>query len=81
MVWLYSKGITSAPWLAQGIRFGLMVALLAHGAVGLLWAGMLNHEGEAAVVGIISLGMVRDLAVAVLIAFLYRNTAPSAQGA
>jgi hypothetical protein len=27
-VWIYSRGIESKPWLAQGIRFGIAVALL-----------------------------------------------------
>ena len=28
-VWIYSRGIEPKPWLAQGIRFGIAVALLA----------------------------------------------------
>jgi hypothetical protein len=28
-VWIYSRGIEKAPWLAQGLRFGLAIALLA----------------------------------------------------
>lgn len=28
-VWIYSRGIESSPWLGQGFRFGLAVALLA----------------------------------------------------
>ena len=27
-VWIYSRGIDAGPWLPQGIRFGLAVALL-----------------------------------------------------
>src|ERR1700682_4128663 len=27
-VWIYSRGVEAAPWLPQGIRFGLAVALL-----------------------------------------------------
>ncbi len=28
-VWIYSRGIEPKPWLAQGVRFGLAIALLA----------------------------------------------------
>ena len=28
LVWIYSRGVENAPWLAQGLRFGLAVALL-----------------------------------------------------
>lgn len=27
-VWIYSRGIEARPWLAQGVRFGIAVALL-----------------------------------------------------
>lgn len=27
-VWIYARGVESKPWLAQGIRFGIAVALL-----------------------------------------------------
>lgn len=27
-VWIYSRGVESTPWLAQGLRFGLAVAFL-----------------------------------------------------
>ena len=27
-VWIYSRGVEAAPWLPQGLRFGLAVALL-----------------------------------------------------
>ena len=28
LVWIYSRGVENAPWLPQGLRFGLAVALL-----------------------------------------------------
>jgi hypothetical protein len=28
LVWIYSRGVEASPWLPQGIRFGLAVALL-----------------------------------------------------
>ena len=27
-VWIYARGVETKPWLAQGIRFGLAIALL-----------------------------------------------------
>src|ERR1700692_2119675 len=27
-VWIYSRGVEAAPWLPQGIRFGVAIALL-----------------------------------------------------
>ena len=73
MAWLYSKGRTEAPWLGQGLRFGLAVAVLTHGSMGLLGATMLGHQGEAVVVGGIGLGMLRDVVLGIFIAFMYRG--------
>lgn len=28
-VWIYQRGVEDKPWIAQGVRFGLAVALLA----------------------------------------------------
>ena len=28
LVWIYSRGVESTPWLPQGLRFGVAVALL-----------------------------------------------------
>jgi hypothetical protein len=28
LVWIYSRGVTTAPWAAQGLRFGFAVAFL-----------------------------------------------------
>lgn len=28
-VWIYSRGVEATPWVGQGLRFGLAVALLA----------------------------------------------------
>jgi len=28
LVWIYARGVQSKPWLGQGLRFGLAVALL-----------------------------------------------------
>jgi hypothetical protein len=29
LVWIYSRGVETGPWLPQGLRFGLAIALLA----------------------------------------------------
>jgi hypothetical protein len=29
LVWIYARGAEAKPWLAQGIRFGIAIALLA----------------------------------------------------
>ncbi len=28
LAWIYSRGVAATPWLAQGVRFGVAVALL-----------------------------------------------------
>ena len=73
LAWLYEKGRTEAPWIGQGLRFGLAVAILTHGCMGLLGATILSHEGEAIVIGGIALGMARDLVLGLVVAFMYRN--------
>jgi len=74
--WVYSKGISQGPWLGQGIRFGLIVGILTHGALGLTAATMLNHETETIIVAGIAGGIVRDIIVGAVVAYLLRPSSP-----
>ena len=71
-VWIYQRGQEDKPWLQQGIRFGIAIALLAPIPTYMIYysvqqlPGALAHNqiiGDAATVVI----------VAVVVAFLSRN--------
>ena len=70
--WLYSKGVSQAAWLGQGLRFGLAVGILSHGALGLLAATMLEHQTETIVVGGIAGGILRDVVLGVTVSYIMR---------
>jgi hypothetical protein len=71
-VWIYSRGIEPKPWLAQGIRFGVAVALLAivptymiyyvvQPIPGMLAVKQMTHDGVLLVI------------LGVVAAFVYRS--------
>lgn len=72
-VWIYSRGIESSPWLGQGIRFGLAIALLA--VVPMYTIYYVVQPMPGALVG---KQIVFDTALCVvlgiIVAFLYRPT-------
>jgi len=70
--WVYAQGIGDGPWLGQGLRFGSVVGVLTHGALGLTAATMLDHETETIVVGGIAGGILRDIIVGVVVAYMMR---------
>lgn len=72
--WIYAQGIGDGPWLGQGLRFGLAAGVLTHGALGLTAATMLVHETETVIVVGIAGGIVRDVFLGLVVAYLMRPT-------
>ena len=71
-VWIYSRGVESAPWLAQGIRFGLAVALLTAVPMYMIYYVVQPMPGSIVIKQIVFDGILIVL-LGVLVAFLYRN--------
>jgi len=71
-VWIYSRGVEDAPWMGQGIRFGLAVALLTIVPTYIIYHVVQPMPGSIAVKQIVFDGILL-LALGLLVAFLYRG--------
>jgi hypothetical protein len=71
-VWIYSRGVEDAPWMGQGIRFGLAVALLTIVPMYIIYHVVQPMPGSIAVRQIVFDGILL-LALGLLVAFLYRG--------
>jgi hypothetical protein len=73
-VWIYSRGVENRPWLAQGLRFGLAVALLT-----IVPTYMIYYVVQPMPASLVSRQIVYDgilmLVLGALTAFLYRAEA------
>lgn len=72
-VWIYARGAEAKPWLAQGLRFGVAVALLAVVGSYMIYYAVQPMPG-ALVVKQIVFDSVLLLVLGALVAFLYRDT-------
>jgi hypothetical protein len=73
-VWIYSRGVENRPWLAQGIRFGLAVALLTAVPTYMIYYVVQPMPGSVVVKQILFDGILIVL-LGILVASLYRNVA------
>ncbi|ROZ69687.1 hypothetical protein [Ramlibacter sp. WS9] len=71
-VWIYSRGAEAKPWLTQGLRFGLAVALLTSVPMYLIYYVVQPMPG-AHVVKQIVFDSILQLVLGALVAFLYRD--------
>jgi hypothetical protein len=73
-VWIYSRGIEAKPWLGQGIRFGVAVALLTIVPTYLIYYVVQPMPG-ALVVKQIVFDSILVAILGIIAAFLYRPSA------
>ena len=69
--WIYSRGVEDSPWVAQGLRFGLAVALLTVVPTYLIYYAVQPMPG-ATVVKQIAFDGTLILILGVIAAFIYR---------
>lgn len=72
--WIYSRGAEATPWLPQGIRFGLAIALLAVVPTYLIYYVVQPMPGLHVVKQIVFDGIL-VLILGVIAAFIYRQAA------
>jgi hypothetical protein len=72
--WIYSRGVEAEPWLAQGIRFGLAVALLTIVPTYLIYYVVQPMPGVMVAKQIVFDGILM-LILGSIAAFLYRQPA------
>jgi hypothetical protein len=75
-VWIYSRGVEASPWLPQGIRFGLAVALLTVVPTYTIYYVVQPMPGMTVVKQIVFNGILM-LILGVVAAFMYRPPARS----
>jgi hypothetical protein len=74
LVWIYSRGVEAKPWLPQGLRFGVAVALLTIVPTYLIYYVVQPMPG-AVVAKQIAFDGILILVLASVTAFLYRQPA------
>lgn len=73
-VWVYSRGAEAKPWLAQGIRFGIAMAMLVVIARYMIYYVVQPMPGMHVVKQIVFEGVLL-LVLGAVVAFLYRGAA------
>jgi hypothetical protein len=70
-VWIYARGVENKPWLGQGLRFGLAVALLFV-PIFIIYYVVQPTPGALAVKQIV-FETILTLVLGAVVAFLYRG--------
>jgi len=73
-VWIYQRGKESKPWLQQGVRFGIAIALFAPIPTFMIYYTVQQTPGMLAVQQIIG-DSILVVVVAIVVAFLNRSPA------
>ena len=72
LVWIYSRGAEAKPWLAQGLRFGVAIALLTVVPTYTIYYVVQPMPGILVIKQIVFDGMLL-LILGATVAFLYRS--------
>jgi hypothetical protein len=72
--WIYSRGVEGAPWVTQGIRYGIAVALLTAVPTYVIYYVVQPMPGELAIEQIV-FDSVLIVILGIIAAFMYRRPA------
>jgi hypothetical protein len=72
-VWVYSRGAEAKPWLAQGVRFGIAIALLTVVPTYIIYYVVQPMPGMHVVKQIVFDGLL-IVVLGIVVAFLYRDS-------
>jgi hypothetical protein len=73
-VWIYARGAEAKPWLAQGVRFGVAVALLTTVPTYVIYFVVQPMPGEVVIKQIVYDGVLMVI-LGIIVAWLYRDAA------
>jgi hypothetical protein len=73
-VWVYTRGVEPKPWLAQGVRFGIAIALLTIVPTYMIYFVVQPMPGHVAIKQIVFDGALM-IVLGAIVAWLYRDTA------
>ena len=71
-VWIYARGAEAKPWLAQGVRFGVAVAVLATIPMYMIYYVVQPMPGDVVVKQVVFDSIV-NVILGLLVAFMYRT--------
>jgi hypothetical protein len=74
LVWVYARGAEAKPWMAQGVRFGVAVALLTVVPTYLIYYVVQPIPGDVVIKQILFEGLLM-LILGAIVAWLYRDAA------
>jgi hypothetical protein len=77
-VWIYARGVEAKPWLAQGVRFGIAIALLTIVPTYMIYFVVQPMPGNVVIKQIVFDGALIVI-LGAIVAWLYRATAQSHQ--
>jgi hypothetical protein len=77
-VWIYARGVEAKPWMAQGVRFGVVVALLTIVPSYMIYFVVQPMPGEVVIKQIVFDGVLMVI-LGIIVAWLYRDTAKPLQ--
>ena len=72
-VWIYARGVEAKPWTAQGMRFGLAVALLTVVPTYMIYFVVQPMPGDIVIKQILCDGVL-TIILGMIVARLYRGT-------
>jgi hypothetical protein len=72
-VWIYARGVEAKPWLAQGVRFGLAVALLTVVPTYMIYFVVQPMPADIVIKQIVCDGLL-TIILGIIVAGLYRGT-------
>ena len=78
LVWIYSRGVDAAPWMGQGLRFGIAVALLTVVPTYMIYYVVQPMPASTVMKQIVFDGVL-VLILGCIVAFIYRPPAPARQ--
>src|ERR1700692_201856 len=73
-VWIYARGVEAKPWMAQGVRFGVAVALLTTVPTYMIYFVVQPMPADVVIKQIVFDGVLVVI-LGVIVAWLYRETA------
>ena len=73
-VWIYARGAEAKPWMAQGVRFGVAVALLTIVPTDMIYFVVQPMPGDVVIKQIVFDGVLTVI-LGMIVAWLYRDTA------
>ena len=76
LVWIYARGAEAKPWLPQGLRFGVVIALLTIVPTYMIYYAVQPMPGMHVVKQIVFDGVLM-LVLGAVVAFWYRSPEPA----